>query len=181
MLMIYFLLGGLHAASSGRMLPSPDKKRAAPLAPLSQKAQSALYAATSINPLVSVFANEYTGVRNFRPLTLLFPDGVHGQVGDLPKQVYRTLFYFARLKPRLLFAIGACARALQMTTVLHLVFDPTVGVGAGLNLLALATGSQWPAALVLGWALSKPVWMFLGAEPKNVVTGVPVRVVHLWW
>lgn len=168
-------------AASGRVLPEQKTQKTAAAAaqptPLPHDVQRALYITTSINPLLSVFANEYTGVRNFRPLTLMFPGGVHGSGGDLPKQVYRTLFYFARLKPRLLFAIGACARALQMTTVLNLVFDPKIGVGAGLNMLALATGSQWPAALVLGWAMSKPVWRLLGAEPPFANVRFPINVV----
>ena len=90
--------------------------------------------------------------------------------------MYRTLFYFARLKPRLLFVVGACCRALQQTTVLRLVFDPSVGVGAGLNLLALATASRWPSALTLGWCASQPFWRMLGASPPKGVDSVPVSM-----
>lgn len=118
---------------------------------------------------------------------------------------YKAVFYFARLKPRLLFVVGACLRALQQTTVLQLVFDPSVGVGvrgrasklcttprptvaplsprashaqqAGLNILALMTSSRWPSPLLLGWATSKPFWVLLRAAPPSR-TSIPISI-HL--
>jgi len=134
----------------------------------------AAYCLTAVNPTMSVAKNEYTGIDAVRFLKN------HGH-GDphLPKQVYRTLFYFARLKPRLLFVIGACLRALQQTTALQVVFDPKMGVGAGLNLLALLTHSQWPAPLFLGWASSKICWLALQAEPPPHKLHVPVTVVGI--
>jgi len=89
--------------------------------------------------------------------------------------VYRKLFYFARLRPRILFAIGACLRAFQMTTPVAHVFDPGVGCGAGLNALAFFVGSRWPAPAVLGWAASKGAWRLLGAKPPPI-TRIPIAV-----
>lgn len=124
--------------------------------------------------MLSVVANEYQNVeRNIKFLPSPLRPTTTG--GSPTAAVYRTIFYFARLKPRLLFAVGACARALQLTTVLQLVFDPSIGVGAGLNLLALATASRWPAPLLLGWAASKPVWWLLGASPPPKVQ-VPISI-----
>jgi hypothetical protein len=132
------------------------------------------YIVTSINPVISVWSNVYTQVDH--PITRAFRAARPGDAHAPAAAVYRTLFYFARLKPRLLFVIGSCLRALQLTTVAHLVFDPTVGVGAGLNLLAFMTCSQWPAPLVLGWAVSKPAWKLLRAEPPQGQVQVPIRV-----
>ena len=89
--------------------------------------------------------------------------------------VYRSLFYFAKLRPRVLFTLGAGLRALQLTTPVQHVFDPSVGCGAGLNLLALFVGSRWPAPIVLGWAASKRTWLLLGAETRDK-TRVPITV-----
>ena len=89
--------------------------------------------------------------------------------------IARQLFYFARLRPRILFTVGACLRALQLTTPLHHVFDPGVGTGAGLNLLALFVGSRWPAPLLLGWAGSRRPWVLLGAE-KPPPARLPITV-----
>ena len=89
--------------------------------------------------------------------------------------VYRSLFYFARLRPRILFTMGACLRALQLTTPVQHVFDPGAGVGAGLNLLALFVGSRWPAPLVLGWAATRRPWRLLGAETPDAAR-VPITV-----
>ena len=134
----------------------------------SRKACAAIYVATAINPALSVIGNEYTSVlwlrRSKTPV----------QGATAVNQIYRSLFYFAKLKPRLLFVIGACVRALALTTVIELVFDPPIGVGAGLNLLALGVAAQWPAPLVLGWAVSKPLWRMLRAEKPE--KGKRVRV-----
>ena len=134
-----------------------------------------LYIFTVVNPVLSVIANEYKNVDSkFLPSPLRAePLSTHRTAS-----VYRTLFYFAKLKPRLLFAVGACLRALQQTTVIQLVFDPSVGVGAGLNLVALATASRWPSALMLGWAVSKPYWRFLHAAPPEGAK-LPIQL-HVW-
>ena len=129
------------------------------------------YYTTSINPALSVLQNKYTGINH--PLRVQ-----HDGLWDTTTaNVYKTLFYFARLKPRLLFVIGSCLRALQLCTVISYVFDPPIGVGAGLNLLALLTASQWPAPLVVGWAVSKPVWRLLRAEPPPAYgVNIPIKV-----
>ena len=140
-----------------------------------------LYCATVVNPVISVIANEYrsvdfpSGKMSMRGRFLPSPLRTHSSDQSPTAAVYRTLFYFARLKPRLLFVVGACLRALQQTTVIQLVFDPTIGVGAGLNLLALATDSRWPSALLLGWTCSKPYWLCLRAAPPAQVQ-VPISI-----
>ena len=125
---------------------------------LTAREMRVLYILTVVNPTLSVVSNRYRSVIPVlrKPLE-----------GGAVTSVYRTLFYFAKLKPRLLFVVGACLRALQQTTVLQLVFDPSAGVGAGLNLLAMSTSSRWPSALTLGWAASKPAWRMLGATPPG--------------
>ena len=91
------------------------------------------------------------------------------------ERAWSSIFYFARLRPRLLFVIGSALRALQTTTVLQYVFDPTAGVGFGLNVLALLTSSRWPATFLLGWASSSGLWRLLGAKPPPKIN-VPIAV-----
>ena len=134
---------------------------------LSKAACRALYIATSLNPILSVIDNDYTGIFYRRRNTV--------QRMPVVDQLYGWFFYFARLKPRLLFVIGACLRALCVCTVIELVFDPPIGVGAGLNLLALGVQSQWPSPLVLGWTVSKPAWRVLRAAPPGDVR-VPIQM-----
>jgi len=155
--------------------PAPEKRRGVAallrhkcnLRPLSPATCRLLYCATIVNPVISVCANEY---RSIVPLL-----GTRSSDSRNLAAVYRTLFYFARLKPRLLFVVGSALRALQQTTPLKSVFDPAVGVGAGLNVMALATASRWPSALLLGWASSKPFWQLLRAAPPAKVQ-VPIRI-----
>ena len=78
--------------------------------------------------------------------------------------VYSKLFYFARLRPRLVFSVGSLLRALQLCTPLGRILDPSIGVGAGINLCAILAGSRWVKPLVLGWATTKYLWKWLGAE-----------------
>lgn len=78
--------------------------------------------------------------------------------------MYSRLFYFARLRPRLLYSVGALLRALQLCTPLLHVLDPSAGVGAGINVCALIAGSRWVKPLVLGWATTKAAWTWLGAQ-----------------
>jgi hypothetical protein len=157
------------ASSTPSATPRPVPKR------LPTRVCRWLYIVSVINPVLSVIANEYKNVDSkFLPSPLRAkPLSTHRTAS-----VYRTLFYFAKLKPRLLFAVGACLRALQQTTVIQLVFDPSVGVGAGLNLVALATASRWPSALMLGWAVSKPFWSFLHAAPPEGAK-LPIQL-HVW-
>lgn len=79
------------------------------------------------------------------------------------------------MKPRVLFVVGATLRGLQLTTPAQHLFDPGVGCGAGLNVLALFAGSRWPAPIVLGWAITRGFWKVLGADrPKHF--RVPIAV-----
>ena len=93
------------------------------------------------------------------------------------ERAWSSIFYFARLRPRLLFVIGSALRALQTTTVLQYVFDPTAGVGFGLNVLALLTSSRWPATFLLGWASSSGLWRLLGAKPPPASSCIWCK----WW
>lgn len=125
-----------------------------------------LYIVTALNPLLFVITNSYecTAVQVLKPY----------KAQPTLAAAYRTVFYFARLKPRLLFAIGGMLRGLQLTTPIRFAFDPPAGCGAGLNLLCLVAGSRWPATGVLGFAVCKPFWRVLGAEAPSVQ--VPISV-----
>jgi hypothetical protein len=163
----------LHARVSAPSQPSkPTDERPQPrkVLQLSREACRLLYCLTAINPLLSVVGNEYTSV--------LTRDSPRSQ-NPTAAAVYRTLFYFAKLKPRLVFVVGSCLRALQQTTVLQLVFDPCAGVCAGLDFLAWFVSSRWPSPLVLGWVVSKPFWQLLRAAPPPSVK-VPISVTPRW-
>lgn len=162
-------------ASAAPKRERPTRERFRRLARL--HGHRALFIATAINPALAVFANDYTSLCLHSPLSVPVPApppsrGASGAASAL----YGTLFSWARLQPRLLFAIGAALRALQQTTVLQYVFDPGAGVGAGLNLLCLFTAARWPATLVLGWAGTKAAWTFLGARPAGRNMQLPIAV-----
>lgn len=126
-----------------------------------------LFLASTFNVVPCVVRNDYKA--SFAPF-------MERHTESKPPMIYRQLFYFARLRPRILFTIGACLRALQMTTPIEHVFDPGVGCGAGLNMLALFVGSRWPAPIITGWAFTKRPWLLLGAE-KPPPARVPITVV----
>ena len=150
-----------------------------------------LYAITAINPALFVITNRYQGwlqppaesgpqAKKARRRKELSPKPT-ARLRPKPTPlegftaVYLPqIFYFARLKPRLLFVIGGVLRGLQLTTPIQYAFDPPAGCGAGLNLLCLLAGSRWPAAGVLGFALCKPFWRILGAETPHLQ--VPISV-----
>jgi hypothetical protein len=187
----------LIASSSGSLLGHQPKPRSRDGRPVPERRNRLpkrlcrmLYIVTAVNPALSVLANEYVTLNS---------KSNSGTSAPLAA-TYRTIFYFARcarpaslcvglltpsrgkrlqpvcrLKPRLLWVVGSCLRALQQTTVLQLVFDPSIGVGAGLNLLAMACNSRWPSALLLGWACSKPFWLYLHAAPPPTVQ-VPISL-----
>ena len=123
-----------------------------------------------MNPAISVMANNY----DHRLPFLGFVQRGEGKDAFV-ERAWSSIFYFARLRPRLLFVIGSALRALQTTTVLQYVFDPTAGVGFGLNVLALLTSSRWPATFLLGWASSSGLWRLLGAKPPPKIN-VPIAV-----
>ena len=146
-----------------------------------------LYAVTAINPALFVITNRYQGW--FQPLAESGPQAkkIRRRKELSPKPTTQPkplegftaiylpqIFYFARLKPRLIFVIGGMLRGLQLTTPIRFAFDPPAGCGAGLNLLCLLAGSRWPAAGVLGFALCKPFWCILGAETPHLQLPISV-------
>eukprot|EP00980_Cylindrotheca_fusiformis_P011807 scaffold2816_cov121-Cylindrotheca_fusiformis.AAC.23 len=126
-----------------------------------------LYWMTAADAVQYVFFNEYSGffiAANARSR----------------RTVYSKLFVFARLRPRLLFSVGALLRALQLCTPLCRVIDPSIGVGAGINLCALLAGSRWVKPVVLGWATTKWAWVWLGARQLERAF-VPITLsIHEW-
>ena len=133
---------------------------------LSQRASRVLYIVTALNPLLFVITNSYerTAVQVLKPY----------KAQPTLAAAYRTVFYFAKLKPRLLFTIGGLLRGLQLTTPIRFAFDPPAGCGAGINVLCLFAGSRWPATGVLGFALCKPFWRVLGAEAPSLQLPISV-------
>ena len=109
------------------------------------------YSISALNPFLAVVFNDYTR------MVLLAPRS---------RPSY-PLIFFTRLKPRVSFAIGAILRALQMTTAFQYVFDPTIGVGLGLDLVCYLAQSRWPATIVLGWSVTPRLWHALGAAPPS--------------
>lgn len=115
-----------------------------------------LYWFTAADAIQSVLRDQYTdllGAVTTRPME-----------NKVVPVVYSKLFYFARLGPRLLYAVGALLRALQCCTPLERILDPTIGVGAGINMCAMIATSRWIKPLILGWATTKFIWKWLGAQ-----------------
>ncbi len=116
----------------------------------------ALYWLTATDAVQSVIRNQYTdflGTMTTRPSRR-----------NVVPSVYSKLFYFARLRPRLVYSVGALLRALQLCTPLGRILDPSIGVGAGINLCAIMASSQWVKPLILGWTTTKYTWKWLGAK-----------------
>ena len=142
---------------------------------------NSLYLVTVVNPIMALVNNDYS-----RRILVPGSPPSEEKKGNALAGLYRTIFYFARLKPRLMYSVGAGLRALQMTTPLQFIFDPPAGVGAGIDLLALASSSRWPAMLVLGWSTSKVMCKFPRFNRGNsICPGLaafapngPERVVH---
>jgi hypothetical protein len=76
------------------------------LRPCTILVQHLLYWVTAADAVHSLFLNEYSGIYRwlYAPTTLVDKTA-------LVPSVYSKLFYFARLRPRLLYAIGALVRA----------------------------------------------------------------------
>ena len=127
------------------------------------------YIITALPPILAVLFNDYNffydeSARQYHPRFL--------RLGLQPLARYHnetaTLGAAPTLPlPRVSFAVGVLLRALQLTTVpLPHVFDPTVGVGFGLNLFCGAwwlPQLAWLPVLVLGWSASRIPWQWLGA------------------
>ena len=127
----------------------------------------ALYWITAFDAVQSVFFNEYASIMTLSSSTT-------------KPSMYSKLFYFARLRPRLLFSVGALLRALQLCTPFQKVIDPSIGVGAGVNLFSLLAGSRWVQPLILGWATTKFFWTWLGAKQLDRAF-VPITLsIHEW-
>jgi len=136
--------------------------------------QHALYWITAADTVVSVILNEYSDIS--------FPGAIitSKDKSGVVREVYSKLFYFARMRPRLLYSIGALVRALSLCTPLRHLIDPTVGVGFGINFFAFLTGSRWVKPLILGWATTKAFWTWLGARPAGRAY-VPITLsIHEW-
>lgn len=96
------------------------------------------------------------------------------------REVYSKLFYFARMRPRLLYSIGALVRCASLCTPIRHLLDPSVGVGAGIHLFAFLTGSRWVKPLILGWGTTKWFWQWLGARPVEKAY-LPITLsIHEW-
>ena len=115
--------------------------------------QQFLYWVTALDAIQCVLLNDYRS--NFLILS--------GSSKSSPS-VYSKILGFAGLRPRLLFAIGALVRALQLCTPFRRIIDPSIGVGAGINLCAIMAGSRWVKPMVLGFSLTKWAWTWLGAR-----------------
>lgn len=136
---------------------------------LNRGGQLLVYWATAIDAVVAIIRNDYESPTVFPAI----PDRM-GTTPGMPA-VYSRLFYFARLRPRLLFSIGALLRALQLATPFQRIINPSAGVGAGINMCAMAARSRWVSPLVVGWASTREAWLFLGAKPPSGVH-VPISV-----
>eukprot|EP00966_Prymnesium_polylepis_P182431 4225975-Prymnesium_polylepis.2 len=84
-----------------------------------------------------------------------------------------------------MYTIGALLRALQQTTALQYIFNPSCGIAAGINLLCLWSNAKWPAAIILGWVTSSPYWAALGDDcpaappiPIFHANTLPVNLTH---
>mmetsp|Transcript_33087 Transcript_33087/g.51235 ORF Transcript_33087/g.51235 Transcript_33087/m.51235 type:complete len:233 (-) Transcript_33087:571-1269(-) len=161
------------SSTSGRKLSSPTQRKRFSVSANMKKCQNffdrlcrgdvepwsrgvhhALYWLSALSALEAVRLNKYGTISSF-----------HADSKEaLIPGVYKRLFYFARLRPRLLFCIGSLLRALQLCTPIVRIIDPSIGVGAGINLLAMICGSRWVKPLVLGWTLTRSFWTLLGAK-----------------
>lgn len=137
--------------------------------------QHALYWMTAADSIISIILNEYT-VFSFPGASIAAPFEKQGVV----REVYSKLFYFARMRPRLLYSIGALVRALSLCTPLRHLMDPTVGVGAGIHFFAHLACARWVKPLILGWATTKAFWIWLGARPVDRAF-IPITLsIHEW-
>lgn len=123
----------------------------------------ALYWITALDAIESFRVNEYRQ----NPLISLCSRSTcmaSNSCGVVPS-MYKKLFYFAKLRPRLLFSVGSSLRALQLCTPLKNLIDPSIGVGAGINILAILCENRWMHPIILGWVCTKRFWVWMGAKP----------------
>jgi len=159
--------------AEGRQTATPGNDKRMKLrrnAKLRQRLMQVAYLASSIDAVIAVIRDDYR---------------IHILVKENPREYFATqgvaaaiipkLFYFARLRPRLLFSVGALLRTLQLCTPLQRVLDPSAGVGLGVSFCTILASSRWISPLVLGWSLSARVWRWLGATAPPGVQ-VPIAV-----
>lgn len=170
---LFYIGGGNNQQQADHQKSSHNKKGESFAVVISKRCARLLYILTALNPGLAVLFNDYNRMLPDFFLRHKIPTRPQHRLA----KTYETLFFFARLKPRVSFAIGAGLRALQMTTALQYVFNPVAGVGFGLNILCWYARSQWPATIVLGWALGNPFWKLLGACPPSSTPGVPITFV----
>lgn len=84
--------------------------------PMNNKLQHYMYWITTVDSIIAVVRNDYDS----RTVIMPWPR-VGSDKGNSVALMYSRLFYFARLRPRLLFSIGAGIRALQQGTALQRV------------------------------------------------------------
>ena len=130
--------------------------------PLPKYVVQSLYWLTAADSVQHVFMNDY------KKRTVPFTGGTSKQKSG-GVAVPPVIYFFARVRPRLLFSVGSLLRALQLTTPLQRIFDPSIGVGAGINIAAMIAGSRWVKPLILGWTITRTIWIWLGArQPENI-------------
>lgn len=124
----------------------------------------ALYALTVINPFFSVLADDYTFVRDAaRSFALARKRNAPSENSEKLRELVTGV---GSIKPRRLFVLGAVLRGIQLHSPLCASFDPPATFGVGINILALIDGVAWPAALLLGWAVTAPWWRLGSAASR---------------
>uniref|UniRef100_A0A7S2CCL2 Uncharacterized protein n=1 Tax=Florenciella parvula TaxID=236787 RepID=A0A7S2CCL2_9STRA len=137
---------------------------------LVREVQLCLFWLSTIDAVVAVARDDYDG------RTWLIPTKPAEYRGpDTIQKVYNSFFYFAKLRPRVVFSVGALVRALQLCTPIHRILNPSAGVGAGVNLAAMVAKARWVSPFVLGWSTTRRLWTTLGAAPPKG-PGVPITV-----
>ena len=116
----------------------------------------ALYALTVVNPFFSVLADDYTFVRDAARSFALARKRI--VPFDNSEKLRELVTGVGAIKPRRLFVLGAVLRGVQLNSPLVRAFDPPATFGVGINMLSLIDGVAWPAAMLLGWAVTAPWW-----------------------
>jgi hypothetical protein len=62
---------------------------------------------------------------------------------------------------------GSLLRGLQTTSKLETVFQPSIGVGAVVNIGSILANETWMVPIVAGWFISGEVWRIVGATVPN--------------
>jgi hypothetical protein len=62
---------------------------------------------------------------------------------------------------------GSLLRGLQTTSKLERVFQPSIGVGAVVNIGSILAKETWMVPIVAGWFISGEIWRVVGAIVPN--------------